>query len=29
VLMLPAPSLPMTPVIDEAYARYKRMVGWE
>ncbi|WP_160010925.1 hypothetical protein [Rhizobium sp. 18055] len=29
MLMLPAPSLPMTPVIDEAYARYKRMVGWE
>jgi hypothetical protein len=29
VLMLPGPGLPMAPASDEAYARYRRMVGWE
>jgi hypothetical protein len=29
ILMLPGPGLPMVPASDEAYARYRRMVGWE
>ena len=29
ILMLPGPGLPMAPASDEAYARYRRMVGWE
>ncbi|MFK0332603.1 hypothetical protein ACIQUB_15855 [Rhizobium sp. NPDC090275] len=29
ILMLPGPGLPIAPASDEAYARYRRMVGWE